>query len=121
VPLGIMLGLLNVFVIAIGLAGVGDEVGIAMLVVMFGIVPAIVIGALLGWLAEVMKPLPTWMRRFVLIMPAVALVVILGAEFSMQDFIVVSCIPTAVATLVLERATRLVLPPPVPPAHAVRR
>jgi len=120
VPLGIMLGALNVIVIAIGMAGIGGESGIAMWVVTFGILPGLVLGALLGWLAETMKPLPIWVRRFVLIVPAVLLVVLLAAEFSLQSFIALSCIPTAVATLLLERGTRQVAPPPVPVAHARR-
>ena len=120
VPLGLALGALNVFVIALGLAGIGGEAGIALWVVMFGIVPGIVIGALLGWLGDAMKPLPIWLRRFVLSVPAVLLVIVLAAEFSMQDFILLSCIPTAVATLLLERGTRLVEPPPVPVAQARR-
>lgn len=120
VPLGLALGALNVLVIAIGLAGVGGEAGIALWVVMFGIVPGILVGALLGWLAEVMQPMPIWIRRFVLSVPAVLLVIVLAAEFSLQDFILLSCIPTAVATLLLERGTRLVAPPPVPLAQARR-
>src|SRR5690349_21503693 len=120
VPLGILLGALNVLVIAIGLAGAGDEPGIAMWVVAFGIVPGILLGALLGWLAEVMQPLPIWVRRFVLLVPAVALVAVLAGEFSLQHFILLASIPTAVAALVLERGTRPSSPPPVPLAHARR-
>jgi hypothetical protein len=119
VPLGIMLGALNVFVIGIGMAAVGREPGIALWVVMFGIVPGLVLGALLGWLADVMKPLPIWLRRVVLLVPAVLLVVVLATELTMESFIVLSCIPTAVATLLLERGTRLVVVPPVPVARVV--
>ena len=120
VPLGIVLGALNVLVIAIGMGVLGGEPGIVLLVTMFGIVPAIVLGALLGWIADVMKPLPIWLRRTVLVVPAILLVCVLGAEFSMQQLIFVSSIPTVVASLILERATRLNLPPPVPEARARR-
>jgi hypothetical protein len=120
VPLGMTLGALNVLVIGIGMAVVGREAGIALLVLAFGVVPAIVLGALLGWLADVMKTMPLWPRRFVLIVPAVLLVVVLGAEFAMQHMILVSCIPTAVATFMLERGTRTEVAPPVPIAHARR-
>ena len=120
VPLGIMLGALNVLVIGIGMAGVYGEAGIVVWVLIFGIVPGFLLGGLLGWLADVMKPLPIWLRRFVLVVPAVLLVVVLATQFSMQNFIALSCIPTAVATLLLERGTREVAPPPVPVAHARR-
>lgn len=122
VALGVLLGALNVLVIGVGMSVMaGDhDLQIAVWVAIFGIVPAVVLGALLGWLADVMAPLPTWVRRFVLILPATLLVIVLAAEFTMQDFILVSCIPTVVAALVLERGTRLVVPPPVPLAHARR-
>jgi hypothetical protein len=118
VPLGILLAMLNTAVIGVGMAINGGELGIAVWVFMFGLVPAVILGALLGWLAEVMQPLSIWVRRVVLIVPAVLLVVGLGDFFALRDFIVVSCIPTAVATLMLERGTRLVVVPPVPLAHA---
>lgn len=119
-PLGILLGALNVLVIGTGMAAIYGEAGIVVWVLIFGIVPGFMLGGLLGWLADAMKPLPIWVRRFVLVVPAVLLVVVLAAQFSMQSFIVLSCIPTAVATLLLERATREVIPPPVPVAHARR-
>jgi hypothetical protein len=56
----------------------------------------------------------------VLVVPAVLLVALLGAEFLMQHMILVSCIPTAVATFMLERGTRADVAPPVPVAHARR-
>ena len=120
VPLGILLAMSNVLVIGIGMQAGGRERDIVVLVLIFGSVPSILVGALLGWLADVMKPLPVWARQFVLIVPAVLLVIVLGAAFGMQRFIFVSCIPTAVATLVLERATRLAQTPPLPPAQARR-
>jgi hypothetical protein len=120
VPLGIALGALNVIVIAVGLAVAADESGIALWVIAFGIVPGVVLGALLGWIADVMKPLPIWVRRLVLLVPAVALVAALAAEFALQQFILLASIPTAVATLLLERSTRPSEPPPVPLAQARR-
>lgn len=116
--LGILLGLLNCAVIGIGMAARGGEAGIAVWVFMFGLVPAVILGAILGWIADVMKPLAIWVRRVVLIVPALLLVIGLGDFFALHEFIVVSCIPTLVATLLLERGTRLVVAPPVPLAHA---
>ena len=116
--LGILLGALNVLIIATGLAAIDGDPSTILLVAMYGIVPGVVLGALLGWVAGVMNPLPIWVRRFVIAFPAVLLVWVLASFFLLQEFILVSCIPTAVAVLVLERATRLVLPPPLPPATA---
>jgi hypothetical protein len=119
--LGVLLAAANVVVIGLGLgftAPAGHPLGIAFFVCMIGIVPAVVLGALLGWLADVTAPLPVWLRTLVLALPAIALVVLLGAYFSMHDFIVVASIPTFVAVLLLERATRQVTPPPLPVAHA---
>jgi hypothetical protein len=120
--LGVLLGVLNVLVIGVGMSFAHGrfDPNVMVWVVAFGIVPGVVLGALLGWLADVMKALPIWLRRFVLVVPAVLLVVALAAEFSMQGFIYVSCIPTAVAVLLLERGTRKVVTPPVPVAHARR-
>ena len=120
--LGVLLGVLNVLVIALGMAlshGRFDP-NVMVMVVVFGIVPGIIVGALLGWLADVMKPLPVWLRRVVLVAPAVLVVVLLAAEFALQSFVVVSCIPTAVAVLLLERGTRKVVTPAVPVAQTRR-
>jgi hypothetical protein len=99
-----------------------------MLVMLFGSMPAVVLGALLGWLADVMRGQPVWLRRFLVIVPAALFVIVLGAELETQivrrgppqHFALVSCIPTAVAAFILERATRRRVIPRVPPAH-VRR
>ena len=119
--LGVLLAVANVVVIGLGLGftePAGHPLGVAFFVCMIGIVPAVVLGALLGWLADVTAPLPVWLRTLVLTFPAIALVVLLGSYFSMHDFIVVASIPTVVAVLLLERATRHVTPPPLPVAHA---
>lgn len=120
VPLGIALGALDVLVIAIGMAVFGGAAEIAMWVAMFGIVPGLVLGGLLGWLAAAIKAWPIWFRRFALWLPAMFLVMFLGAEFGLEKFILSSLVPTAVATLILEGRTRLVEQPVVPRAQARR-
>lgn len=115
---GLLLGVANVVFIACGLAVLEGELEIAVLVTMFGMVPGAVLGAVLGLIAKATQAHSIWLRRVALIVPAVLLVIWLGSEFTMEDFILVSCIPTVVAAVVLERATRLVVPPPVPVAHA---
>ncbi len=52
-----------------------------------------------------------------LIGPAVLVVFALGFELGLRELIAVSCIPTIVAALLLERATRLVVVPPIPVAR----
>ena len=119
VPLGIALGALNVIVIGIAMAFAAREADIAIWVAMFGIVPGLIAGALVGWLADLMKPLPSWARTIMLIVPAVLVVIFLGMTFAMPTFIAVSCIPTVVAALLLERGTRRAITPRVPVARVV--
>ena len=117
VPLGLLLGALNTLVIALGLSAVAGELGIAVFVLMIGIVPGAGLGAILGWTAQLMKSQCVWLRRIVLIVPAIMLVAALASQFMLDEFIVVASIPTVVAGLLLERTTREVTPPPVPIAR----
>ena len=120
--MGIALGALNVLFIAIGMALMEGNAhpGVVVLVVMFGMVPGVLLGAGLGWIAGLMKASPIWLRRFVLLVPAILLVAMLGSEFDLEHFIAMSCIPSVVGVLILERNTRLVAPPIVPPAQVHR-
>ncbi len=133
VMLGMLLGLCNAFVIGAGIGGANGkgllEIGaIALLVTGFGGMPAVVLGALLGWLADAIRAHPVWLRRLLLIAPAALFVMVLGAELEAQivrrgppqHFALVSCIPTAIAAFILERATRRHPTPRVPAAY-VRR
>lgn len=118
--LGITLGISNVFVIALGIGamlGRHDMGGVALWIVMVGIIPAMIAGAFLGWLAGGMSSHPRWLRLLVLTVPAVLVVFSLAAEFGMLEFALVSCIPTLVATLLLERGTRENRSPPLPIAR----
>ena len=130
---GMLLGLCNAFVIGAGIGGASGKgyleiASIALLVMLFGSMPAFVTGALLGWLADVMRAQPVWLRRFVLIVPAVLIVILFGAELDSQisrrgpsqHVALASCIPTVVACFILERATRRRSTPCVPPAYVQR-
>ena len=55
-----------------------------------------------------------WLRRVTLIAPAMLVVSILGSAFGLRDQVLVSCIPTIAAALVLERKTRRADDAPVP-------
>lgn len=102
------LATLNVFVIAYALSvEVGDRVGSAVaLVVIFSIIPALLLGALLGRIAEATAAhRPLW-RLAVLALPASGLVITLASAFEMLHFAPYACIPTCVAASILERTTR---------------
>ena len=118
---GITIAILNVFVIALGIGFAEHDLAFATLVVMFGGVPAVVVGGLLGLFAGLSATRSRWWRAALLSVPAFGLVVILASIFGLTARIPVACIPTLVAALVLERWTRQVAPaPPVPVAWTMR-
>ena len=112
-----LLGLVNVFVIAIGMAALEHEAQMMSLVVMFGGIPGALAGAFIGAAASAMSSSRPAVRIALLALPAVGVVFGLAHEFGMQDLAMVSCIPTLVAVLILERWTRVVTAPPVPVAR----
>ena len=124
---GALLGILNVLVIAIGIAMLGPRSAwfegtgtIAKLVFMYGSLPGLIGGVCLGVLASALDRSAMVLRLAVLTLPALGLVYLLARGFRMTDFALVSCIPTVVAALVLERWTRKPPePPPVPVARAI--
>lgn len=115
--LGILLGILNLIVIAFGLAGVMGDGDVVILVGMFGGLPALCGGALIGAAAHWTRRAEPGLRRIVLIVPALAIMAMLAITFDMGEFILVSAIPTTVAALILESKTRQVEPPPIPEAR----
>lgn len=119
VALGLLLGAANTFVIGVGFSAVAGDVEVAVMVMVLGVVPGTVLGAMLGGTAHLTKAWPVWWRRVLLTVPALVLVVLLGRFFALYEFILVSCIPTVVAAFILERNTRSVTPPPVPPARTL--
>lgn len=114
------LATLNVFVIAYALSvemadGSGDAIGT---VVIFSIIPALLLGALLGRIAEATAAhRPMW-RLAVLGLPACGLVIVLASAFEMLQFVPHACIPTFVAASILERTTRKPLTMPVATVEA---
>jgi len=118
---GLALGAVNVLVIAIGLAVAEKEATIAVLVVMFGGMPGLVAGAVLGVLAGMTSTIRPPIRVAILALTALGVVYGLAHEFGLQELALVSSIPTVVAALILERWTRHVEAPPVPVARAIAR
>jgi MFS family permease len=118
---GILLGIANVGVVALGMSVVEhhERFALATMIFMIGLVPGMTTGALLGWIAGTLADARVWLRLAWLIVPALLVVVALGELFDLREFIVVSCIPTTVGCLLLEKGTRR-RQPSVPAAHARR-
>ena len=114
---GLLLGTINVVVIAIGLAGL-EQTGISGLVIIFGGLPGAIGGALLGAIGQLIDDAKVPIRIGVLALPAFGLVFLLATQFGMENAAWISCIPTLVAALILERWTRKQPEPePVPVAR----
>lgn len=111
------LATLNVFLIAYALSvEVGARTDAIAMVVLFAIIPSLLLGALLGRIAEATSAhRPLW-RLAVLALPACGLVMVLASAFEMLHFVPHACIPTFVAASILERTTRA---PQVVPVAAV--
>jgi hypothetical protein len=106
---GILVGLVNTIIVAFCMAAWLDSAHLmeaTLIISMIGALPAVLIGAFLGYLAEAKQ---TTNRRVMLvwmISVSCAAVALLGTIFDLPELIVVSCIPTAAACSVLERWTR---------------
>ena len=114
---GFVLAVANVVVIAIGIAVMERSAEGAGLVMMFGMIPGVLAGLVLGCVAGHMENSNVVARLAALIVPAICVVILLAAQFGMEELIAVASIPSVVAALVLERWTRKVELPPVPVAH----
>lgn len=108
IVLGAWLGFLNTIVIAIGMSASErhDRVGAVMLISIVACLPAVLTGAVLGVIAGELATAPVWLRRALIVPPAVGLVGGLGLLFGMTAFVPVACIPTLACCLYLERRTR---------------
>jgi hypothetical protein len=82
-------------------------VGIAVTIGLLGLVPGILAGTIIGWLAG---QTARWQRhgwRFVVfVVPAVVVTAVLGVAFDATALILPACIPTAVAAALLARHTQ---------------
>jgi hypothetical protein len=111
---GILLGALNALVIAIGMGIMANDSEVTTLVIMFGGVPGMIAGGFIGWLARRLATRSPRLRVPLLAALAVSVVCFLAAMFEIYESILVACIPTLTAVLLLERWTRRVTPAPVP-------
>lgn len=85
-------------------------------IVVLGFIPSVFAGALTGVIAGATRRWPLAGRLTVVCVVPLVLVYMLGHAFEMEEQIVPTLIPTAVAVLVLEKHTRHVDPPAIPPA-----
>jgi hypothetical protein len=120
VACGIVCALVNVVVISLGLSALDPHQRFEIVLALFGLtfIPCAGVGGLLGWLAGRTATASVGLRRALLIAPAIVVVYALGYAGDLDDYILLACIPTIVAALVLERWTRSPAGPPVPVAVA---
>jgi hypothetical protein len=125
ISIGALLAFANLIVVAVGMSGMQhgletathhhgtalcghphaiESPGVTVFVI--GLLPAMVTGVLLGRLAHACRAWPIWARRLVLTPLPLAVVVMLGAVTRIYDYVLLAFVPTTVAALVLERATR---------------
>lgn len=115
ISLGALLGFLNTVVIAIGMSAEDshDRIGAVLLITMIACLPAVLTGAVLGAIASGLVTQSIWLRRALLIPPALGLVGGLGLMFGLTGFVPIACIPTLACGLYLERRTRGEAPLPM--------
>jgi NhaP-type Na+/H+ or K+/H+ antiporter len=111
---GAMLGFCNTLFVATGV-GIAWHGGfaLALIVFLFGIMPGLITGAVLGWLAARTAERDVWWRRLVLAGSAVAVLLGLAAFFGVTSVFVMAIIPTVVSAFILERNSRVVSSMPV--------
>jgi hypothetical protein len=103
--LGVMLGFANVMFVAFAM-GIADASLEGGWVATIGVMPGVLTGAILGVVASVTARAPRGIRLCVLALPALGVVWMLGIAFELERYVLLACIPTLVACILLERATR---------------
>ena len=116
---GMLVALGNTLVVAFCIAVGIDDGRIAeatMIISMMGFFPAIIIGGVLGHVAESAQKRNRIVLLVSMICVACSAVAFLGTIFDLSQLIFVSCIPTIAACSILERWTRA-KPEPFPLAR----
>jgi hypothetical protein len=104
---GILLGLVNTIVIAIGLAVAVPSRSLGASIVMFGFIPGMLIGAFIGGIAGLIAKHPPWVRIVLLTPIPVAFVVVMANMLQLGTAGNLTAIPTLVAVLLLESWSRI--------------
>jgi uncharacterized membrane protein len=103
---GILLGLANTVVIAVGLSYAVPSRDMAPAVIMFGFMPGMLLGALVGGIAGLTAKHPSWVRLLLLAPIPMGFVYAMATGLVLGASIYGALIPTAVAVLIMERSTR---------------
>lgn len=111
VGLGILLGVTNVIANAL-LFGALDDPRAVGFVFVYGILPGIIAGTIIGALASISARCSRWLRHCVLMGTASFGVFCLGAMFDAMDFVPYSLVPTLALTGLLEWRTYVRWPDP---------
>ena len=104
--LGICLGIVNVLVNGALFALMSDEPRGAHAVVTYGMLPGITAGSLIGAMAGATAKATRVSRLMVIGIPAIVVVLILGAAFELTEFVPFALAPTLLCCVVLEWRTR---------------
>lgn len=106
VAAGILLGLANTVMCAVGLAIAEPSRELGGAIVVFGFLPGMLIGAFEGGLARLTRHSPPWLRVVLLAPIPLGFVYVLASALMLHAPAYGPCIPTFVAVLLLERVTR---------------
>jgi hypothetical protein len=107
VGVGMVLGLVNVVLIAVGIEAMNeDTIRIGGAVFAYGVFPGVFTGAFVGAIAGRTRAWPRWLRCIVMPAPAIAVVIGLGWFFRVEEYVVPSLVPTLAAAWWLERHAR---------------
>src|SRR3569623_1836355 len=102
---GVVIGSCNAIFIAVAL-GLQEGRDVAVIVLLLGIVPALVVGYLLGILAGALQARPVLVRCAVLVLAPGGTMLLLASGLGVTTMFAPAVLPTAVCGLVLERTTR---------------
>jgi hypothetical protein len=117
---GMICGVVNVAMVAACIAvteGKHEAPQLFVLIAMFGAIPGMICGGILGHVAETSANVRRPILLGTMILFSCTMVAILGSLFAIENLIVVSWIPTIVSSSILERWTRPA-PSPIPVAKA---
>lgn len=102
---GILLGIANTLVVAVGLSFAIPDHDVGPAIAIIGFIPGVIIGALDGAIARGAARNPRWVRVLLLALIPLGFVLVLGnATFGSAAN--GAAIPTLVAVLILERSSR---------------
>ncbi|CAN5474894.1 hypothetical protein BH11MYX1_BH11MYX1_47550 [soil metagenome] len=109
VQVGALLGMLNTLFVAIAFSfrfEWHDQVLLATVIFLFGLLPGVLTGMLLGRVGIALARRPVALRCVALALPAIGFMVGWSAMFGLAMRFALGVIPTTVCALILERYTR---------------